>query len=125
MLSASWMNRAIMSSVRDILCLIFPLRYALYFFHLFFLSVFHFMHVVTLGCDECLRLRLVQLLVALLIHLTYLGQFMPMVWTESHGSVLWGVTLMSWVISSLKEHELCVFLSLPFAHSSSHSLGSS
>lgn len=61
---------------------------------LFFLYV---MYVVTLRCDECFRIRPVQLLVALLILFIYLGQSMPMVWMELFGSALWGITLMSWL----------------------------
>lgn len=57
-------------------------------------------------CDKCLRLKLVQLPVALLILLTYLGRSMPMVWTGLLESVLWCVTLTSWVIPSLRGHEL-------------------
>ena len=71
------------------------------FFSLFFL---HIMYVITLRCGECFRVRSVQLPVVLLILLTCLGWFMHMVWMWLLESILWSLTLMSWVIPFLREH---------------------
>jgi len=84
----------------------FPIRIYILSFPSSLLFFLYLMYVVTLRCDECFRVKPVQLLVALLILFICLGQSMPMVWMELLGSALWSVTLMSWVIPSLREHEL-------------------